>query len=332
MSDFLLSRRSLSRGSLALLLGGSAIPAIRAAAQEATAATGGDFASLGLPALDITVTADGFDGAPSGEIAAGRYLLTATIAPDVEFGSAAFISPPPGMTAEDFLTQAGIGGGMPPADMEGSPEPMAEGSPAAGAEGGEEEEMIPLFIYQATFAGGASGPGGSTAQAVIDLPAGEWILWSDDPIAPQIPVTFTVTGDMPADLPTPDASLTFTLIDFQIMVDGDLTAGDHVALIQNHGAQPHFVIVMKGPDSMTNDQISMLLTMEMDGATPAALPFDPEKDLMPVAQTATQSIGTDQWVMMPLEAGTYAALCFFPTAGEGLPHAAHGMHTVFTVT
>ena len=33
-----------------------------------------------------------------------------------------------------------------------------------------------------------------------------------------------------------------------------------------------------------------------------------------------------------LEAGTYAAACFFPTAGTGEPHAMKGMHTVFTVS
>jgi hypothetical protein len=72
--------------------------------------------------------------------------------------------------------------------------------------------------------------------------------------------------------------------------------------------------------------------MEMGGEmTPEALPFNPDTDLMPVLSTAAQSIDVVQWVPLTLETGTYAAFCFFPNAGEGLPHAVHGMHTVFTV-
>jgi hypothetical protein len=32
-----------------------------------------------------------------------------------------------------------------------------------------------------------------------------------------------------------------------------------------------------------------------------------------------------------LEPGTYVAMCFFPDLGDGMPHAYHGMHTVFVV-
>lgn len=333
MSAHPLSRRSFAFGSLAFALGGNAILAPRVTAQEATPTpASGDLASLGLPTLDIAVNSDNFEGAPDGDLAAGRYLITATIADGLEFGAAAFMSPPAGMSAEEFLTVAlGGGGGTPPAD-----EPAPEASPVAGGEQGsaEEEMQLPLFVYKATFAGGAGGPGSSTDQSVIDLPPGEWILWGDDPEASQPPSIFTVTGDMPGDLPEPASDITFTLVDFQIMVDGNLTAGDHIVKLQNHGAQPHFVILMKGPDAMTNDDIAAILAMEMGmapGATPPALSFDPEKDLQEVTQSMTQSIGTTLWMTMSLEAGTYAAICFFPTAGTGVPHAMVGMHTVFTV-
>jgi hypothetical protein len=328
------SRRSFTLGGIAAALGTSTVLTLpmaqRAAAQDATAMAGGDFSSLGLPTLDITVNADGFDGAPPSDLAAGRYLLTATIAEGVEFGAAAFMSPPPGMSAEDFLMQAGVGGG---GEGEGAttPEAVPAGSPPA-TEGGEEEaQMLPLFIYRATFAGGTGGPGGSSSQVVIDLPPGEWILWSDDPAGTQPPVIFNVTGDMPADLAEPTADITMTMIDFAINAEGTLTAGDHHVKVQNNGAQPHFLIILKGPDTLTNELVGQLLASEISGATPPDMPFNPDTDLMPAGQTATQSIGTTQWVALSLEAGTYLAACFFPTAGEGLPHAYHGMHTVFTV-
>ncbi|HWV23055.1 MAG TPA: hypothetical protein VNZ58_02610, partial [Thermomicrobiales bacterium] len=60
MSDLSLSRRSFTFGSLALVLGGSAVLSTRAAAQDATASASGDLSSLGLPTLDITVNADSF--------------------------------------------------------------------------------------------------------------------------------------------------------------------------------------------------------------------------------------------------------------------------------
>lgn len=325
------NRRTFTLGSLAAAIGGSAVlalPTVRlAAAQDTTADPAEDLTNLGLPTLDITVNADNFDGAPTSDLAAGRYFLSVRIADEVEVGGAAFMSPPTGMSAEDFMTQVGIGGG-------GStpPDAGAPASPPAGEEGEEGGEMLPLFVYQAHFAGGAMGPGGMTSLSVIDLPPGEWILWGDDPTAPQQPVTFNVTGDMPADLPEPAADVTITLIDFAIEMPESLSAGMHLVKMQNHGAQPHFIVVEKGPDSMTNDQIAEILESDMSmPATPADLPFDPNTDLMPVAQTATQSIGTEQWVPMLFEAGTYAAMCFFPTAGEGAPHAMHGMHTVFTV-
>lgn len=191
--------------------------------------------------------------------------------------------------------------------------------------------QLPLFVYKAAFAGGVGGPGGTTSQVVVDLPPGEWILWGDDLGAAQPPVIFTVTGDMLADLPEPPTDFTFTLIDFEIDVEGDLKAGDSFAKVQNHGAEPHFVILMKGPDAMTNDDIAFVLAMQMGVAPDGPPPFNPEKDLTPVWQTVTQSIDTNLWAPISLETGTYAAICFFPTAGEGAPHAMHGMHAVFTV-
>jgi hypothetical protein len=320
-----LSRRAFTAGSVVTILGGATVvslPAVRTVVAQA----GTDLTSLGLPTIDITVTADAFEGAPT-EVEAGRYLLTVTVADDVEFGSAGFVSPPEGTSAEDFLMLLGSGGG----EVEPVPSPIAEASPVA--EGGEEEGPLPTFIYQSRFAGGTVAPAGMSGQAVIDLGPGEWILWGDDPEAPQPPVVFTVTGEMPTDLPEPDADIDVTYIDFGISFEGALTAGEHVLRIENMGAQPHFMFVAKGPDTMTNEQIADLLAWEMEGAagTPPDVGFDPDTDLMDVGYSGTQSIGTVTWITLSLEPGTFLAACFFPTAGEGIPHAYHGMHTVFTV-
>ncbi|HWV24997.1 MAG TPA: hypothetical protein VNZ58_12470 [Thermomicrobiales bacterium] len=327
-SDIRMDRRRFALATSAVALVG--LPQIRPILAQESAP--GDLASLGLPELNLTVGPDSFDGLPEGDLPAGRYLLTATIADGLEYGSASIIGSPPGMSSEDFLAAlAGVGGGPPDA--------APEGSPVAGEEDESFDMEVPLFLYMAPFPGGVGGPGGTVAQGILDLPPGEWILWGDDPAVGQVPVIFNVTGEMPSDLPEPDADVTITFIDFAISVDGNLTAGDHLAHIQNHGAQPHFVVIMKGPDTMTNDDIATLVQAMLapEGGEGAKmpelpeLPFNPDTDLIPVFQTVQQSIATNLWMPLSLDAGTYAGLCFFPTAGEGLPHAVHGMHTVFTV-
>jgi hypothetical protein len=321
-----MSRRTFTLGTVATVVGGAVV--LSTPLGRLVAAQGADLASLGLPTLDLAATTSAFEGMP-GEIAAGRYLLNLTVAEGLEFGAnAAFVSPGPGATVDDLMMIMG-GGGAP----EGSPA-AAEASPAAEGEGGGEEMGAPpTFVYQAHFAGGAAGMAGTTTQAVIDLTPGEWILWGDDPSAAQPPVVFTVTGEMPADLPEPEADVNVTFIDFGITVDGGLTAGQHMMRVENVGAQPHFIFLAKGPDTMANEAVAALLEWEMNGMQgEPPVDWNPDEDLMPVAFTATQSIGTVMWAPLTLEAGTYMAACWFPTAGQGLPHAYHGMHTVFTVS
>ena len=166
--------------------------------------------------------------------------------------------------------------------------------------------------------------------AVIDLTEGEWIAWGDDPESSQAPVVVSVTGEFPTDVAEPDANVMMTLVDFGIMVEGNLVAGEHVLRIENLGAQPHFVDLEIVPAGTTNEDLAGLLATVMTGGTPAAGGLS-EADLQPVLYTPTQSIGTITWTKATLEAGTYAAVCWFPTAGLGDPHALHGMHTVFDV-
>jgi hypothetical protein len=299
----------------------------RAQAQSSTPAAGGPFAALGYPELAVTITDDGFEGIPD-SLPAGRYLVTATgkttkeASPDQQPPTVAFVSPTPaGVSAADFLN---IISGPPP-----SASPEAGGTPeAGGGEGGDQE--LPLFIYQMKFAGGVLTVPGQSSQGVLDLTAGEWVAWGDDPSSAQKPVIFTVTGDFPADVKEPDADITATLIDFAIKLDGALTAGTHVIKVEHHGAQPHFLEIDKGPDTMTKEMVDATLMGEMSG-TPAAGGFS-ENDLQPVFFSPTQSIGTTTWQQVDLSTGTYLAACFFPTAGTGVPHAMNGMTDVFKVT
>jgi hypothetical protein len=321
------TRRQFAGGAAAGAAALALLPAPALFAAQATPTA--DFASLGYPELKVTITDTGFEGIPD-TLTAGRYLLTATAktsgqaSPDQQPPTVAFVSPTPaGMSAADFM-QALAG---PPA----SASPAAGATPAAGGEqGGGEEQQLPLFIYQMKLAGGTLVLPGQTAQVVIDLTAGEWLAWGDDPSSPLKPVVFKVTGDFPADVKDPEADITATLIDFAIQLEGNLTAGKHVIKVQHHGAQPHFLELDKGPDTMTKEMVQAALAGEMSG-TPAANGIS-DNELQPIFYSPTQSIGTTTWHQVDLPAGTYLAACFFPTAGTGVPHAMNGMIDVVKIT
>jgi hypothetical protein len=308
-----LNRREFTLGALVA----SAAFTFPALSRSASAKQTTDLTTLGLPSLDISLSMSGYEGVPE-STPAGRYLVTLSIGDDVEEGAVAFVQPPAGMTAADFLAAVGVGQGG------GTP----EASPAA--EESEEDVPLPSFVYKATFAGGVYGAAGTTASAVIDLGEGEWFAWGDDPEAPVAPVIFNATESAPGAPAEPAADLKFTLYEFGIMVEGTMTAGDHIVQVENVGAQPHFLQLEMVPAGTTNDDLTALIESFMSGTpVPGGIT---ESDFTPVTYTPTQSIGISTWRVMSLEAGTYDAVCFFPNAGTGTPHAFMGMHTVFEVS
>lgn len=317
-----LSRRSFTACGIATLAAGAALVPVpggrHVAAHEGHAGTG--LAELGLPEVNITVTNDGFDGAPT-ELEAGRYLLNVTLGDDLEFGGAAFISPPEGLNAEQFLLDIEEPTGLSedPGEVEASP---GTGLQPAG---------FPIVAYDATFAGGVAVYEGTTGehQAVIDLTPGEWILWGGNPQAPQVPLVFPVTGEMPGDLAEPESDIDVVLTDFEITIDGELTAGDHLLRVEHQGDEPHHVEIRRGPDAMTEDDIEQVLRAE-SGEETGELPFDPA-DLETILVTGDVSAGAVMWAPVTLEAGTYVALCNFPFQENAAPHALDGQYTVFEV-
>jgi hypothetical protein len=304
-----------------------------ATAQDATPAASA-FGDLGLPTLDVTVTADAYEGIPE-SLEAGRYLVTVTVGEGAgEFGGGvAFVQPPDGMSVDEFVAAS-----LAPPDESGvgavaaTPIDGVEASPVGGD---EETGGPPAFVFDATYAGGAYAFDGSS-EVILDLTPGEWVAWADDSEAPQEPVIFEVTGEIPADLVEPESAATITMGEYVIEVtEGELTSGSQVVRIDNVGAQPHFIGWFLGPDGMTEEQIQVVLDEEQQAemtGTPAAYSgINPEEDVMPVVFTATQSPNTSIWITVDLEAGTHALLCFFPDLSDGMPHAYYGMYTVIEV-
>lgn len=69
----------------------------------------------------------------------------------------------------------------------------------------------PPFLFDSVMAGGAYAGTGESSQVILDLPPGEWVAWTDHPAAPQEPVVFEATGEMPADLVEPESHATLTM-------------------------------------------------------------------------------------------------------------------------
>ena len=318
-------------GVVLLLIVGM-MPAV--AHQEATPESG--LAELGLPVLDVTVTASGFEGIPE-SLEAGRYLVTVTPAEDTgEDGGGVSFLQPAGMSAEEFL---GLLSGPPDETGVGAvpSTPIGEAN-ATPAEGGEGMGGPPPAVFESLYAGGTYAMPGQSAEIVLDLPPGEWIAWADNEEAAQEPVVFEVTGEMPTDLVEPESSATLSMAEYVIEVtEGELTAGQQILKIENKGAQLHFVFGAPGPDDMTAEQIGVALEEEMaagdTGTPPVYSDLNPDEDLSFEGGffSGTQSTGTTVWIPVTFEAGMVAMVCFFPDLADGMPHAFKGMYTVVEV-
>ncbi len=326
--------RRLMFGFLAVLLMLPMTVLSALAAQDATPESA--FADLGLPTLDVTVTADAFEGIPE-SVEAGRYLVTVTALEETgEFGGGVAFIQPAGMTGDEFIDMLGEVSGPPDESGVGSAAATPiEGGVATPADG--EGEMggpmgaPPDVFFQSVYAGGTYALAGETSQTVLDLTPGEWVAWGDDPESSQAPVAFQVTGEMPTDLVEPESSATLTMGEYIIEVtEGEVTSGPQILRVDNIGAQPHFIAGGTTQVDVTGADIEAILESEMTG-TPAAVDFNPDEDFEEAFYSGTQSTGTSQWIVADIQPGTLIMICFFPDIQDGMPHAFYGMYTIVEV-
>ena len=311
---------------IAVVLLGAAIarPATTFAAQDEE----NPFADLGLPELAITITEDTYEGVPA-ELEAGRHVLAVTNDTEEESWGAVFLAVPDGMTTDELLGMLAAAAETP----EGTPAAAPpEASP--GAEEAGEGDGLPPWYYETTIAGGPY------AEPGVELTAGEWILWGEDPGAPQAAVPVTITGEPPTDQPTPTADVRVEMSDHAFVFDPAPTAGPLVIELANVGEQPHFIGMAAVPDGTTVDEVlAFFETFEGpdEAATPAAdTAATPagglsEESFVEAFGTGDQSAGVTAWYAVDLEAGTYVAVCFIPDSETGLPHALLGMTQIVVV-
>jgi hypothetical protein len=311
MDRLKLAQTLVVAGGLTLLGGYAAL------AQDATPAAGGAFASLGLPELAVTLTADGIQVDQSA-IPAGRYLVTfRDETNNPEGNSAGFVRLVEGKTLADLSWADELAAGTPPPSEEGPP---------------TEDE----WLYSTYITGGGST---FSPQVVIDLPAGDYGVWLDDPTSTVPATALTVSGDAEAQIAGPEPEAAVTIVEegaggqgFHFTVQGAFQAGPQVVKIHNTTDQPHFIVVFQYPEPITQEQLTAAMAFDpTSGATPPPDMIDMEQ-LAFAGWVGTQSPGTTQWETMDLQAGQAILMCFVsdPKAG-GVPHAFEGMMALVPV-
>src|SRR4051794_18272861 len=229
----------LTRRTGLKLAGAGAIAALAARrmesgaiAQSATpAAAGGVLAGLGLPELTITVTDSSFEGI-GGQVDAGTYFVDVTNTTQ-QPAQVVFMQLPEGMTSSDFMTMMGGGASGTPSTGDASASPIGE-------EGQGDEP--PDWFYSVAMPGGVGLGPGQEGQFAITLQPGNYIVWGEDPSAPQQPVDLNVSGGSATPMAgvsgMPQASLTIMEVatddGFAFQYDGDLASGSQIIEVTNN--------------------------------------------------------------------------------------------------
>ncbi|HET9660852.1 MAG TPA: hypothetical protein VFP05_11020 [Thermomicrobiales bacterium] len=262
---------------------------------------------LGLP--EIVVSTDGATMTAPTALEAGRYFLQVDNDSPAASVAVELYRAPEGAAAADLIPgfQDAAGLDQPPPDF-----------------------------YEMLIAGGVSTEAGGRGEAVIDLPAGSWIVAAyvygngADGLLTQ---AIEVSGDI-GDPDDPDADIDLNFEDFAFDLDERVPAGDQVWELENDGEQPHFVSIYSYGGELTEAAVNAAL---FDAYGTAPQPVDPEAipidlgELVEVGGSGTMSAGTEAWLQLDLPVGTYLALCQVVDRESGLPHAALGQLVIFTV-
>src|SRR5215217_1687677 len=289
-------RRALIKasGAFALVASGSLARGRAVWAQESDA-----FASLDLPQLNITLTESEFTVKPT-ELNAGWTLVNFVNSLPSDAAGPNIMIVPTGENAEQ----------------------ISDNISAAG-------EALPSWVYNSVFAGGPYAAAGKSAQAVIELTAGDWGFWTSIPGVPS--TQFTVSGET-----TPVAPSDLTATWDVTIGDGPLqglptpdSSGPAVWAISNTTAAPQSVVAMQLPEGTTIQEF-----VDSIGQDPSVTPAPGTIDLAsaPVVGVCTLvSSGRTVWVSLDLKTGTYGIVVFTFSKTTGQPTAVQGTATVFDV-
>ena len=178
----------------------------------------------------------------------------------------------------------------------------------------------------------AGGPNanlpGSRASATMNLTEGDYVMmcWIPDKngvphVARGMQKALSVRGGKPTKVSEPRPSIVIKQVDYQFTLSQRVKSGLQTIEVQNHGTQPHELVVVKlSPGATVKDAIAS---------------FEPGASGPPKGQLVSGITGIEKgrrvFFRGEFEPGTYGLICFVPDAVSGRPHFLHGMTTEFTV-
>lgn len=207
-----------------------------------------------------------------------------------------------------------------------------EGVSAAEMQAGiaSPEGRVPDWFYQSTAVGGPFAPPGGLNQVLVNLAPGSYgVLNPGTRIVAALEVT--AGGDAtPVGPLEPAADVAVEMREYTYVgLPQRVASGPQIWAVTTTGEQPHELALLQAPEGTTFDEVMAVLAAPPDATPlPGKLGF---MDLVPVGGVGYLSAGQTAWGLFNLQPGTYVALCFVPDQETGMPHAAMGMITVFTV-
>ncbi|HEX2078556.1 MAG TPA: hypothetical protein VHG08_12630 [Longimicrobium sp.] len=178
------------------------------------------------------------------------------------------------------------------------------------------------------FVGGPNTPApGEHAETTVDLHPGQYLMVCVIPgpdgvphIAKGMLMPLTVTAAAGGPRPHAAADVHMSLIDYNFVLDRDITAGRRTIHVVTNADQPHEVLIAQLAPGKTLQDL-MAWVAQPSGPPPAR----------PIGGTTSLERGVVNVVTADFAPGEYALVCFHPDARDGQPHHMHGMMRQITV-
>lgn len=173
----------------------------------------------------------------------------------------------------------------------------------------------------ATFVGGPEVPApGDTTETIVDLTPGRYavLCFVSSPnkmmhVARGMIRWLIVTPNGEA-AQAPVAEAVIALRDHSFEVSGPLRAGRQYLRVENEGAVPHHVSLVRLGPGVTEEQARAWLA-NRKGPPPG----------MSIGGTTALAPGLGAWAAVDIEPGLYVLICFVRDARDGRAHVDHGM-------
>jgi hypothetical protein len=264
-----------------------------------------------LPTIKIVASDQVFNiTVPGGGVVEGQFDVQLVNETTNTIANANFVKLPDGTSVGDFTSVL---------------------SKSFKGEGGD----LPDWWKTASFAGGSVVAPGHSAQSILDLSAGQWVVFSSTPAATQSPQVISVASLADAaaasGAATPAAGATPVL---------GVTQGDNTISISDTGitteTPPTSSQKLWRVSNTSTTQVVDLVVLKVEaGADPVALAAAYASggtvNGLAVAGAGTLSAGASDYIGGALEAGTYALFSSLPDSAKGGLQSANGVATLVTI-